>query len=805
MTPLEIVSAARVPGTQRVFVLGCFEKRVTVYSQQIRALNLVDGILSENLVRPNGKVAIVGGGVAGMTAAVALAKAAPDLKQLDLFESRTRVLALQHGSSRFLHPHFYDWPAAGSDGPDAGLPIMNWQAGPAGVVADTLRDEFERVTRCSVLRSHLGLSVTALQPNSFGLVRVLTSDGSAINRIYDAVILAIGFGLERCMDGETPPYWTPSGLAGPILAPIVNPVIFISGNGDGGLVDFQMAAFDALEHRQICELLASLDLGAARDVLEAIELEAWAEGASVDLFHEYQTRVRPHVPAAAWAEINDHLRPHIRIWLHTNESQLFRRATALHNRVATFLAIEAYREIDTDAITLKVGVNFAGPPPSTGLVTLEGEAPFLPYRRFLRIGPDADSNLSPFSGLLAGFPRTAAVTRRPESPILTATARSRFAPFQDTVQPVAAVVAMALPHGGGRPTLTVSISLSVNGLVVWAGDIPPNDIVQLWTGGASVAVHCDIKAANASRLMPVIARFGAHAQDFVLYVHDSAGWQAGIGALCADRFLPGPDLNFCCLIKDWQAPPAGLPVLLNQPIDEIVKTIHNQLDADLLQRLHDSMFGILGPAEIATGWPIEPVLRQTLWEIWDQWHDALTLNAAVRQRFLRLLATADDKIDAGEGVLVRLGPKVMRPYLTKPTLFGLAFAACSGQSMGPVGCHPGNIAFAELTGHACGVGWINQREVRGRAAAAQLWTTNVVLLSQLQEAVQLLEGDQRLDQSSLDPARVGLTSLADKPIVIGADEDFLVALQAGSNTVQRFFRAIFERRAVASQQSLEEA
>jgi hypothetical protein len=803
MTPPEIVSAAVVPGTKSVFVLGCFEKRVTVYSQQIRALNLVDGILSSGVLRPNGKIAIVGGGVAGMTAAVALAKAAPGLQQLDLFESRTRVLELQHGSSRFLHPHFYDWPAVGSEKADAGLPIMNWQAGTAGAVADALRAEFELAAQSSVLQPYLGLPVIKLKPNSLGLVRVVTSDGAAINRIYDAVILAIGFGLERCLDGETPPYWTPSGLAGPIFTPLPHPLIFISGNGDGGLVDFQMAAFNALEHRQICELLASLDLGPARAILESIEQEAWADGANVDLFQEYQTRVSPQVPPAAWAEISDRLRPNVRIWLHTNELRLFRRTTALHNRIATFLAIEAHRAIDIDAITLKMGVNFAGPPPSVGEVCFEGEAPFRPFRRFLRIGPDADSNLSPFSDLLVGFPNATAVPSRPESPILTATARARFEPFKDTAQPGGAVATLSSP--GARSTITVSISLSVAGRIVWAGDVAPNNIIQLWAGGSSIAVYCDINAANAAKLMPAIARFGAHAQDFVLYARDFAGWQAGIVALCSDRFLPGPDLDFWCPVKDWQSPPAGLPVHLEQPIDEVLKTVHYQLDAELLQRLHDSIFGILGPAEIATGWPIEVVLRQTLWELWVQWHAALTANPAMRQRFLRLLANVEDQIEAGDGGLVRLGPKVIRPYLTKPTLFGLAFAACSGRAMGPASQHPGNMALEEVTGHACGVGWINQLELRGRAAAGQSWTTNVVLLSQLQEAVQLLEADQRLDQSVMDPARVGLTSLLDKPIVIGADEDFLMALQSGSPAMHRFFQAIFERRASASQQSLEEA
>lgn len=83
MTPQEIIAEARIPGTNSVLVLGSFEKRVTVYSQQVRALNLVDAILSENLVRPNGgKVAIVGGGAAGITAAVALARTSPNLERL---------------------------------------------------------------------------------------------------------------------------------------------------------------------------------------------------------------------------------------------------------------------------------------------------------------------------------------------------------------------------------------------------------------------------------------------------------------------------------------------------------------------------------------------------------------------------------------------------------------------------------------------------------------------------------------------------------------------------------------------------
>jgi hypothetical protein len=320
-----------------VLVLGSFEKRVTVYAQQVRALNLADAILAEGLARARGKIAIVGGGAAGITAAVALAKAAPLLDAIDLFEARPDILELQRGSTRYLHPHFYDWPAEGSDQADAGLPIMNWHAGSAGDVAAMLRAQFDEARRSSILALHTDHRVSELVPSDLGPIRVVVPDTTAIRRIYDVVILAIGFGLEAYLDGDTSSYWTPTQLAGPIHTQMQDPVLFISGNGDGGLVDFIMAAFNALQHREICELLMALDLGAACAELQAIERETWEDGADVDLLAQYRARLRPLIPVATWAEIADRLRPGVRIKLHTREPRLLRRTSALHNRLAVFL------------------------------------------------------------------------------------------------------------------------------------------------------------------------------------------------------------------------------------------------------------------------------------------------------------------------------------------------------------------------------------------------------------------------------------------------------------------------------------
>src|ERR1700736_2253268 len=147
--PWEVIAEARVPETN-IFFLGCFESRVTVLSQQQRALNLIDAIIaSQKIVRPNGRIAIIGGGVSGMTAAAAFAVGARGLQSIDLFEQLDKLLHLQVNSDRHLHPHLYDWPAEGATRTDAGLPILDWSADEAGMVANEILEKFHEIEKRS--------------------------------------------------------------------------------------------------------------------------------------------------------------------------------------------------------------------------------------------------------------------------------------------------------------------------------------------------------------------------------------------------------------------------------------------------------------------------------------------------------------------------------------------------------------------------------------------------------------------------------------------------------------------------------
>src|SRR5262249_30190419 len=135
-------------------VLGCFARYVTIYAQQVRALNLIDCLAKSGVLSARSKLAVVGGGLAGLTAASAAVRRG--VTDVVVFEKESQLLRLQASSlQRYIHPHTYDWPAAGALEDDAGLPVMNWRAGLAQlVVADLLKDwqkEFGGVIKVSPL------------------------------------------------------------------------------------------------------------------------------------------------------------------------------------------------------------------------------------------------------------------------------------------------------------------------------------------------------------------------------------------------------------------------------------------------------------------------------------------------------------------------------------------------------------------------------------------------------------------------------------------------------------------------------
>src|SRR4051812_43244684 len=85
-TEQQLLDLMRAPADRwsRVFILGSLERRVTLASQQSRALNLIHSLATQpawTTQRP--RIAVIGAGVAGVMAAVAAADKGASVTILD--------------------------------------------------------------------------------------------------------------------------------------------------------------------------------------------------------------------------------------------------------------------------------------------------------------------------------------------------------------------------------------------------------------------------------------------------------------------------------------------------------------------------------------------------------------------------------------------------------------------------------------------------------------------------------------------------------------------------------------------------
>ncbi|WP_233206356.1 FAD-dependent oxidoreductase [Haliangium sp. UPWRP_2] len=255
---MEVPSAPK-----KVFVLGSFERRVTLWAQQNRALNLGYALHHEGLLTVGTKAAVIGGGVAGLTVAAALEQKGG---HVTLFEQQAQLLPLLQGNhTRWIHPRIYDWPAPGSESADAGLPLLNWEAALAGQVAEQILQGFQRAaTGCKILT---GVSDLTVVPGSEPK-QLLTWRGGEAR--FDIVILAMGFGLERTMSPlPLVSYWRDDSLHQPELSSGVRAYL-VSGCGDGGLTDLLRLRLTRFRHEH---LVRDLFRGTPLEPLKARLLE----------------------------------------------------------------------------------------------------------------------------------------------------------------------------------------------------------------------------------------------------------------------------------------------------------------------------------------------------------------------------------------------------------------------------------------------------------------------------------------------------------------------------------------------------
>lgn len=262
----EFLRKMAIPGYKQTFILGCFAKRVTIRSQQIRALNLVHALRQTNILGPGRKASVIGGGFAGMTAAAAALQTGAEVT---LLEKSVSSLSLQRNCRhRFLHPHIYDWPSDGSDNQDANLPLLNWRAGTAEVVVDSIDNQFKAIRQQFSSSYHEVFGVTSVNVLPAGVVLWGQPDTNK-RQDFDVVILAVGFGMEKGEPDAS--YWADNGID---LTTEDSPAVkvLVSGGGDGALTDLMRLCIADFRHdRVLATLAASPNIGEMRRRVLEIE------------------------------------------------------------------------------------------------------------------------------------------------------------------------------------------------------------------------------------------------------------------------------------------------------------------------------------------------------------------------------------------------------------------------------------------------------------------------------------------------------------------------------------------------------
>jgi HAD superfamily phosphoserine phosphatase-like hydrolase len=252
----DIIELYKVPDRNGVYVLGCFARYATLYSQQVRALNLIYLLNQKNEICAGKSVVVIGAGAAGLSAAVAAARVGAHVTVL---EKLAAPMGIQRKSlERYIHPHIYDWPLTQITSTNAGLPVLSWSAGYADAVANGFIDDWDverkrypdqLVLNPDVLNVEIGPMLSSYDDK----VTVTWYADRPRGETFDVVILAVGFGLERHKWADDRGYWHNDQLD---KEDGIDKKCLVSGYGDGGLTDLMRLCIKNFQHDSFLKLFA---------------------------------------------------------------------------------------------------------------------------------------------------------------------------------------------------------------------------------------------------------------------------------------------------------------------------------------------------------------------------------------------------------------------------------------------------------------------------------------------------------------------------------------------------------------------
>lgn len=800
LNPTAVVEGAEVKGKVGVYILGCFDRRITFYSQQVRALSLVHALKALQFLADDPSIAVIGAGAAGLTAAAAASLSMGG--QVHLYESADVLLKLQSATDRRrLDPFIYDWPFGHTTDPTADLPILDWEAGPSQTVRQEVVLQFEHIVAASGgrLTKHLKRAVTSIVQAADGSYDLAIHDhdvGADTHQNVDRVILAFGFGLEDAesiagIQGKS--YWSTAGVPANEFQGRPNPRFLISGNGDGALIDFVAAAAANFDHSTAIRTITRQTTAEAKAALRRIEKEArdaHAAGHAFDIYARYDADLTGLIGDPLVDAIAAQLRAGVHVALQTRSEELFTIDSAVLNRFAVFVTTKAlnkaagrgFSHIPTELSRVAGYVAAMGQP----IFLLEGGGQQYEFDEVVvRHGTKTEVVRQPFAGLIGTYPadHKAWLKRLGQATLVPTLSDDARQFYQEMAQ------SKAIPLSPRRQRLAAdnvpqTIHVSVDGPNIrWAGDLTVDHIAMLWEDAGAYNIVLDGSPAELGPVSGAVLRIAAHAPHVKVHadaIHWRELWRGMTSSSSHSLGLTLPEI----LGGDMGG---GAVPRTTAPSSILARRLHARLDAWLLDKIDAHLRGYLQTQDDPSGainLEIAADLRAAMTPVWDDWKLRFQDDRALLNRYLRLVACATD--EDGEAIQAVPGKKKLSA-LIRSTALSLAVASCWHQTM-PRPDRPGNLRRAtngiERNGHGCAADRIDGRNPV-IAVANHSWKTHFVLFAR--EGNSGLSTGARVALTSVPPRQPSLADTEGSgPMLMWIDGQLIVALEQGLAQLEAF-------------------
>jgi hypothetical protein len=268
-----------------IYYIGPFGSRVSFQSQQRRALNIVGSLIEMNQIEDDDEVAIIGAGLAGMTAFAALSLQGYSVK---LYEKGSGILTLQALSRhRYIHPTVNFWPHANPER-TTNLPFFDWYSSDCPNVIEALLRQWDEdpnepsrkdpmdpkyIQQFTVSDPYFNHHMIFSDYDAETRKVCLVEKNSGVRAEVNLVLVTVGFGVEDNLgDLGQNPYWRDDALVD--MSRQSGHDVIISGAGDGGLIDCLRFTFEGFKKGDFAlDVIEALGKGsyASRENLKSIE------------------------------------------------------------------------------------------------------------------------------------------------------------------------------------------------------------------------------------------------------------------------------------------------------------------------------------------------------------------------------------------------------------------------------------------------------------------------------------------------------------------------------------------------------